>query len=192
MQRTSKSLVVLFAAAFFAGGCANRQKPTFVERCTFEITDSMGSWSIKQTWGLPGASCGPRVSILSANSMILDAFYPGTLLVAGYGGFSLRTQVVREQYNIKCTYKFDEGTTIQIQKEGKVESNLNFVQNGTVVTDFGVNNASGRTIVSNSRTIEVRNGRVQSVSFEDATKPQELLCQGGKRVDLKTMAFDVK
>jgi hypothetical protein len=38
--------------------------------------------------------------------------------------------------------------------------------------------------------MEIRDGKVQSVSFKDSTQPQELPSRAGKRVDLRTMQFD--
>jgi hypothetical protein len=196
------SLVVLgvFLAVALCSPCTAQNSgktPTvtttaaFVEKSRIEVSQNAnGSMNFKNVGDGEG---GLMVEMsLTGGNMRVTGFRTGTLVVAGGDrDVVIDTEVERAQFKIACKYTIQKGALIEIRDEGKLTPNLKYVREGIVVADFTGKDGTGKTVSSNKRTTVVRGGKVQSVSFEDATGPKALAA-GGQRVDLQTMAFEVK
>lgn len=193
----NKVAFLLVTAALLSCGCGHNKeqaaaRPAFAEKSRFEVTQNAdGTWNFKNI----GAADSPGIKAtmpLGGGSVTFDGFYAGTLVVVGDTGLTDDAEIDREEYKIQCRYSIQKGTTIEIRTEGMIIPNLEFVRDGEVVADFKVMNSAGNIVMSNRRTTDFHNGRVRGVTFEDASKPQELTSSGGKVVDLRAMAFDLK
>ncbi len=183
--------VIVAAALVLTAACAKRPKlPPFAEKSRIEITDGDRGWTLKKVSGATDsvlASFSP-----GGGGMTLLGFTAGTLLVAGDTGFTYQTNIVREEYIVKCTYKFAKGSMLEMHTEGTITPNLDFIPTGTVTADFSVWEGNDRKVVSNTRIMTMAAGAVDSVSFAESSRPKELRSKTGKRLDLETMAFDLE
>jgi len=191
---------LLVTVAILSSGCRqgpNKEqsaaaRPAFVEQSRFEVTQNAdGTWNFKNIGAANSAGIKATMP-LGGGSVTFEGFYAGTLVVVGDTGLTDNAEIDRAEYKIHCTYRIEKGTTIEIRTEGMIIPNLEFVRDGKVVADFQVMNSTGNIVMSNRRTTDFLNGRVRRVTFEDASKPQELTSSGGKVVDLRAMAFDLK
>jgi len=164
----------------------------FVEKSRFMITENKDRTLNFKNLG--GNSSGMKMNMsLNGGGMSFGGFYAGTLLIIGESGLTLEpADLVRAAYKIECTHKVQKGAIIEIHLEGNISPNLKYLREGIVVTSFTIKDTSGKVILSNERTIEVQNRMVQKVNFKDETKVKELTTTNNKKIDFKSVMFDLK